>query len=338
MPASAAIYGCEGAELSEVERAFFRDVQPWGFILFARNVRDPEQVRRLCAALRETVGGTDAPILIDQEGGRVARLTPPHWRAHPPARVFGDLFQRDPEGAREAAYLNYRLIAHELRGVGVNVDCAPVLDVPVEGAHDIIGDRAFATDPAIVIELGRASLEGFLDGSVLPVVKHIPGHGRATADSHLALPRVATPIAELSAHDFVTFRSLNHAPLAMTAHVVYEALDPQRPATTSPKIIRDVIRGEMGFDGLLMSDDLSMQALEGPFAARTKAALFAGCDVVLHCNGRMDEMTEIAREAKPLAGAALRRANAALALLKPPGPFDVTAAERRLAGLIGAVA
>jgi beta-N-acetylhexosaminidase len=336
MPASAAIYGCQGTELSQAERGFFREVQPWGFILFARNVRDPEQVRRLCAELRETVPTPDAPILIDQEGGRVARLKPPHWRTHPPGRVFGDLFQRDPEGAREAAYLNYRLIAHELRTVGVNVDCAPLLDVPVEGAHDIIGDRAFSTDPAIVIELGRASLEGFLAGNVLPVIKHVPGHGRATADSHLALPRVSTPVAELSAHDFVTFRSLNHAPLAMTAHVVYEALDPQHPATTSPKIIRDVIRGEMGFDGLLMSDDLSMQALEGPFAARTKAALSAGCDVVLHCNGRMEEMTEIAEAAKPLAGAALRRADAALALLKPPGPFDVAAAEARLAGLIGA--
>jgi beta-N-acetylhexosaminidase len=340
MPASAAIYGCQGTELSQAERGFFREVQPWGFILFARNVRDPEQVRRLCAELRETVPTPDAPILIDQEGGRVARrvarLKPPHWRTHPPGRVFGDLFQRDPEGAREAAYLNYRLIAHELRTVGVNVDCAPLLDVPVEGAHDIIGDRAFSTDPAIVIELGRAAIEGFLDGSVLPVVKHVPGHGRATADSHLALPRVSTPLAELRAHDFVTFRSLNHAPLAMTAHVVYEALDPQRPATTSPKIIRDVIRDEMGFDGLLMSDDLSMQALEGPFAARTKATLSAGCDVVLHCNGRMEEMTEIAEAAKPLAGAALRRADAALALLKPPGAFDVAAAEARLAGLIGA--
>jgi beta-N-acetylhexosaminidase len=338
MPATAAIYGCQGTELSQDEMAFFGDARPWGFILFARNVRDPEQVRRLCATLRETVDSRDAPILIDQEGGRVARLKPPHWRARPPARRFGELFQRDPEGGREAAYLCSRLIAHELHAIGINVDCAPVLDVPVEGAHDIIGDRAFSTDPAIVIELGRASMEGFLDGGVLPVVKHVPGHGRANADSHLALPRVTTSVAELSAHDFVTFRSLNHAPMAMTAHVVYEALDPQRPATTSPKVIRDVIRGEMGFDVLLMSDDLSMQALQGPFAARTKAALFAGCDVVLHCNGKMEEMTEIASEAKALAGAALRRANAAIAMLKPVAPFDASAAEARLAGLIGALA
>jgi beta-N-acetylhexosaminidase len=249
------------------------------------------------------------------------------------------LFDRDPEKGREAAYLCARLIAHDLRSVGVTVNCAPVLDVPVKGAHDIIGDRAYSTDPATVIELGRATIEGYLDGGVLPVIKHVPGHGRAMSDSHLALPRVATPTSELSAHDFVTFRSLNQAPMAMTAHVVFEAIDPRRPATTSPRVIRSIIRGEIGFEGLLFSDDLSMSALEGPLGTRAKAALFAGCDVVLHCNGKRDEMRDVAREAKELAGDALARAQTALAQMRTPPELDVRAAEARLHEmLMGAIA
>ena len=338
MPASAAIYGCLGTKLLPAEQDFFRAQQPFGFILFARNCADPNQIRALCAALREVAGNANAPVLIDQEGGRVARLKPPHWRAHPAAGRFGAMFLTDAEGARTAAYLNARLIAHDLREVGITVDCAPVLDLPVEGAHDVIGDRAFSRDPAIGIELGRASIDGFLDGGVLPVVKHIPGHGRATVDSHQALPRVSASRAELSAHDFVTFRSLNRVPLAMTAHVVYEALDAKRPATTSPKIIRDIIRGEIGFDGLLVSDDLSMAALDGSLGARAKAALTAGCDVVLHCNGLMDEMIEIAGSVKPLSGVALHRAESALAQIGEPVPFDVAAAQARLDNLMGAVA
>ena len=232
-----------------------------------------------------------APVLIDQEGGRVARLKPPHWHARPPAARFGALYADNPEAAREATYLNARLIAHDLAELGINVDCLPVLDVPVPGAHDIIGDRAFAADPATVIDLGRAQIEGLMEGGVLPVMKHIPGHGRAGADSHLALPRVDASAEELSAPAILSpSAALTICPIAMTAHVVYDSIDPQRPATTSPKVIRDVIRGEIGFDGLLMSDDLSMKALDGPLAARAKAALFAGCDVVLHCNGDMDEM------------------------------------------------
>jgi beta-N-acetylhexosaminidase len=338
MPANAAIHGCQGKELLPEECDFFRHAKPFGFILFARNIEDPHQVRRLCAELRKIHGDAAAPILIDQEGGKVARLRPPHWRARPPVRRFGDMFNADPEGARDAAYLDARLIAQELHDIGVNVDCAPVLDVPVPDAHDVIGDRAYSLDPAIVIELGRAAIEGFLDGGVLPVIKHIPGHGRANADSHFALPRVTASAAELSRHDFITFRGLNSAPMAMTAHVVYEALDPQRPATTSPKVIHDVIRGEIGFDGLLMSDDLSMQALEGSFRARTKAALAAGCDIVLHCNGKMEEMTEIASETPALAGAALRRANAAMAQLRAPERIDIAAAEARFAGIVTGVA
>ena len=339
MPASAAVYGCQGHELASDERAFFQDARPFGFILFARNADNPAQVASLCRQLRDSIGDANAPIFIDQEGGRVQRLRPPHWQNRPPARRFGEVFDRDPDRGREAAYLCARLIAHELRSIGVTVNCAPVLDVPVQGAHDIIGDRAYSLDRTTVIELGRATIEGYLDGGVLPVIKHAPGHGRANADSHLALPRVATPAAELSTHDFVTFRSLNHAPIAMSAHVVFEAIDPRRPATTSPKIIRDIIRREIGFEGLLVSDDLSMSALDGPLNVRTKAALFAGCDIALHCNGKMDEMIEVASEAKELAGAARDRAGRALAQLRTPAALDIDAAEARLREMLaGAIA
>ena len=330
-----AIYGCAGIELDVAERDFFRAVQPWGFILFGRNIVDGAQVRALVAALRETVGDERAPVLIDQEGGRVARLKPPGWKGRLPAARFGEIYAQSHEAALEAVYLNARLIAHDLVELGINVDCLPVLDVPVAGGHDVIGDRAFASDPAAIIDLGRAQMEGLLEGGVLPIMKHIPGHGRAMADSHLALPRVSTEAEELSATDFVTFRSLNTCPMAMTAHVVYEAIDPQRPATTSPKIVRDVIRGEIGFDGLLISDDLSMNALDGPLSVRTKAALFAGCDVVLHCNGEMDEMTEVAAEVKELEGNTLRRAEGALSHLSAPDAFDPAAAEARLTELMG---
>jgi beta-N-acetylhexosaminidase len=330
-----AIYGCAGLVLSADERDFFRQARPWGFILFGRNIQDPDQVRRLTQALRETLGEDAVPILIDQEGGRVARLQPPHWHERAPAACFGAVYASNPELAREAVYLNARLIARDLAGLGINVDCLPVLDVPIAGSHDIIGDRAFAADPATVIDLGRAQIEGLMEGGVLPVMKHIPGHGRAGSDSHLALPRVGASAEELSASDFVTFRSLNQCPIAMTAHVVYESIDPQRPATTSPKVIRDVIRGEIGFDGLLMSDDLSMQALDGPLDVRAKAALFAGCDVVLHCNGGMDEMSEVAKEAKTLDGVSLKRAEQALDHLSVPDTFDPAAAEARLAELLG---
>src|SRR5471032_3554111 len=335
-----AIYGCAGLTLSDAEADFFRETRPWGFILFGRNIEDPDQVRRLTEALRETLGDGPVPILIDQEGGRVARLKPPHWQERLPAARFGALYGQSQELAREATYLNARLIAHDLAGLGINVNCLPVLDVPAPGAHDIIGDRAFAADPATIITLGRAQIEGLMDGGVLPIMKHIPGHGRAGSDSHLALPRVTASLEELSASDFVTFRSLDQCPMAMTAHVVYESIDPQRPATTSPKVIRDVIRGEIGFDGLLMSDDLSMKALDGPLPVRAKAALFAGCDLVLHCNGDMDEMRDVASVVKELKGPARRRSEQALAHLSAPdsGAFDSTAAEARLAALLGAAA
>jgi beta-N-acetylhexosaminidase len=329
-----AIYGCLGPELTPDERLFFREQRPWGFIVFGRNIIDRDQLRRLILSLRECVEDENAPVLIDQEGGRVARLSPPQWRERPSAGRFGALHQTSPELAREAAYLNARLMAKDLADLGITVDCAPVLDVPVDGADAVIGDRAFGTDPAVVIDLGRIVIDGMLDGGVLPVMKHVPGHGRATADSHKALPRVTTSLDDLSASDFVTFRSLNHCPLAMTAHVVFEAIDPQRPATTSPKVIRDVIRGEIGFEGALISDDISMAALKGPLAVRTKAALFAGCDLVLHCNGNMQEMAEVASEMMPLQDAWLKRCEAALASSNPPEPLDAEAGEARLAQLL----
>ena len=332
---SRAIYGCAGTELSAAERDFFRQTRPWGFILFARNINNPAQVKVLVDQLRESVDDGLAPVLIDQEGGRVARLKPPHWHERLPAGRFGALYVENPEAACEAAYLNARLIAHDLFSLGINVDCLPVLDVPVQGAHDIIGARAFAHDPHTVITLGRSQIQGLMEGGVLPVMKHIPGHGRAGADSHLALPRVSASREELSASDFVTFRSLDQCPIAMTAHVVYESIDPQRPATTSPKVVRDVIRGEIGFEGLLMSDDLSMKALDGALSVRARQAQFAGCDLVLHCNGNMDEMRDVASEVKTLDGQALKRSEHALGQLSAPGPLDPLAAEARLAVLLG---
>jgi beta-N-acetylhexosaminidase len=328
------IFGCSGPVLEPQERDFFRDVRPWGFILFGRNVKNREQVRALTDSLRATVDDAGAPVLIDQEGGRVARLKPPQWHQRPPQAVFGALHRDHPETASEAAYLNARLIADDLAEIGINVDCLPVLDVPVPGAHDVIGDRAFSTDPSVVIDLGRAVINGLMEGGVLPVMKHAPGHGRAGCDTHLQLPRVTATREQLSAADFVTFRSLAHCPMAMTAHVVYEAVDPNRPATLSPRVVREVIRGEIGYQGLLMTDDLSMQALSGKLSARAKAALFAGCDVVLHCNGSVDEMKDVATEAKPLEGEWLKRAETALGHLAQPVEFDRIAAEARLKELL----
>jgi beta-N-acetylhexosaminidase len=338
MTRTRAIYGCLGTELSADERAFYADAKPWGFILFARNIADRAQGKRLVASLRDTIGDARAPVLIDQEGGRVARLRPPQWPARPAAQRFALLHDDAPEAAHEAAYLNARLIAHDLAELGINVDCVPVLDVPVVGADAVIGDRAYGSDPSVIIDLGRAMIEGMIEGGVLPVMKHIPGHGRATADTHHELPHVTTSREELSASDFVTFRSLSDCPMAMTAHVVYEAIDAQRPATTSPRVIKEIVRGEIGFQGLLMSDDLSMNALAGTLAGRAKASLFAGCDVVLHCNGRMDEMQAVASESRPLDDIHLKRAEAALAHLSPPDAFDTAAGTARLDALLGKAA
>ena len=327
---SAAILGCAGTTLTAEEVAFFRDVKPWGFILFKRNIADPNQVRALTAALRETVGRPDAPILIDQEGGRVARLQPPHWRIYPPGRAYGELVANDPLVAREITRLGARLIAHDLHSLGINVDCVPVLDVPDPQGHEIIGDRAYGDTPEQVATLGRAAAEGLLAGGVLPIIKHIPGHGRAMSDSHLELPVVKAKLAELDARDFAPFRVLSDMPMAMTAHVVYTAIDRSRPATTSKKAIKKIIRESIGFDGLLMSDDLSMKALTGDFKQRAKESLSAGCDVVLHCNGDMAEMKGVMSGVGRMGKEARRRAQAVMGrLVKVPEPFDVAEARAR---------
>lgn len=336
MPVSAAIYGCAGPILTDRERAFFADADPWGFILFARNIENPTQVSALTAELRNLTG-RDVPVLIDQEGGRVARLRPPHWRSYPAGRRYGEVYEQSSEDGLEAARLGARLIASELRAVGINVDCLPVLDLPVEGAHDVIGDRAYGTTPEPVIALARAAAEGLLDGGVLPIIKHIPGHGRASVDSHLSLPRVATDVKTLDRTDFAPFKALADMPLAMTAHVVYEAIDAAAPATTSRIVIADIIRGIIGFDGLLMSDDLSMRALSGTLAERTRASLKAGCDLVLHCNGGMMEMEAVAGEVPMLAGEALRRSTAALDRMGAPRDFDEEAALARFMSLTGTI-
>jgi beta-N-acetylhexosaminidase len=331
MKTRAFIAGCSGLELTPDEAAFFKEAAPWGFILFRRNIDHPEQVRALCASLREAVGREEAPILIDQEGGRVQRMGPPHWPKYPSGATYGALHANDPLVQRELARLGARLIAHDLRSVGVTVDCLPVLDVPSPGAHDVIGDRAYGKTPEKVAILGRAAAEGLMAGGVLPVVKHIPGHGRAGADSHLALPVVEASRAELERHDFAPFRMLTDMPLAMTAHVVYTALDPERPATTSPVVIQDIIRGHIGYDGLLMTDDLSMKALSGSFREKTEAAFAAGCDMALHCNGQMEEMSAVAEASPLLEGEALRRAEAALARIRhEPEPLDPVDARARL--------
>jgi len=321
MTARAFITGLAGLSIAPEERAFLRRERPWGLILFKRNIDTPKQVSDLIGDFRSIAGG-DAPVLIDQEGGRVQRLGPPLWPAYPPGAVYGDAYDRDPEAGLAAAKLGARLIAKDLQELGIDVDCLPLADVPAPGADSVIGDRAYGTTPDKVAALAGAVAEGLMEGGVLPVLKHIPGHGRANADSHKALPIVQADRKTLEATDFAAFRPLAHFPMAMTAHVVFTAYDPALPATTSRTMIDRVIRGFIGFDGLLMSDDVSMQALSGSLGERTAAALAAGCDVVLHCNGRLDEMREVAANAPPLAGKAADRAAAALAARRPPNPLD----------------
>jgi len=288
------ITGCEGLVLGTAEMSFFRDTQPFGLILFARNCESPGQIRKLTDDFRDCVGRKNAPILIDQEGGRVMRLKPPLWREYAPAEKIGQLYRRDQRKGLELARIFGRLLAAELRPLGVNVDCVPLLDVPVAGAHEIIGERAFSDHVESIIALGGALSEGLQQGGCLPVIKHIPGHGRAGCDSHEALPVVSASARELETSDFLPFKALNTSLFAMTAHVIYTAYDKDHPATISRTVIQDVIREKIGFSNLLMSDDLSMRALKGSIGARTRAAMAAGCDLALHCNGEMREMLEVA--------------------------------------------
>jgi beta-N-acetylhexosaminidase len=328
------ITGVSGLELSAAEREFIRAERPWGFILFKRNVETPAQVAQLISELRAEVGNSDAPVLIDQEGGRVQRLGPPNWPVYPAGAVFSALYDIDSALGLTAARLSARLIAADLAEIGVTVDCLPLADVPIDGADAVIGNRAYGTEPGKVAAIARAVTEGLEQGGILPVLKHIPGHGRATADTHFRLPVVDTARIELERTDFAAFRPLADLPMAMTAHVVFSALDPAHPATTSATIIEQVIRGVIGFQGLLMSDDVSMNALAGSIPERTRAIFAAGCDIVLHCNGKLEEMQEVARETPELSGEALARAGRALAARRAPLPLDRPAARAELEALI----
>ncbi|MFK4657624.1 beta-N-acetylhexosaminidase [Bradyrhizobium japonicum] len=334
MSTRAFITGVSGTELTAAEREFIRAERPWGFILFKRNVEAPAQVAALVEELRAAAGAADAPVLIDQEGGRVQRLGPPHWPVYPPGAIFSTLYDTDSVLGLTAARLSARLIASDLADLGITVDCLPLADVPVPGADAVIGNRAYGTEPGKVAAIARAVTEGLEQGGVLPVLKHIPGHGRATADTHFKLPTVDAPRDELDRTDFAAFKPLADLPMAMTAHVVFSAVDPAHPATTSATMITQVIRGVIGFQGLLMSDDVSMNALSGNIAERTRAIFAAGCDMALHCNGNIKEMREVAGQTPDLSGTALARAKAALASCKAPQPFDRVAARAELDALI----
>lgn len=333
---SAFISGCATTSFTSDEKKFFNEFQPWGLILFGRNCQTPDQVKELTSEFRSLVGRKDAPVLIDQEGGRVQRLGPPknYWIKYPAAASFGKLYSKCAVHALRAARNAARLMADDLAEVGINVNCLPVLDVPQANGHSIVGDRAYATCGEIVLALARTHVAGMLDGGVLPVMKHIPGHGRAMVDSHLELPVVSVDRAALESVDFRTFAGFADCPMAMTAHVVYEALDPKHPATLSRIVLRDVVRKQLGFLGLLMSDDLSMKALQGTYEQKTKGALEAGCDVVLHCNGNLEEMHEVAKAAGPLKGKSMARAKAALRHVRKPIAYDKRVALKDLEAVL----
>jgi beta-N-acetylhexosaminidase len=335
-PARAVIFGCAGSELNAEETRFFRETEPLGLILFARNIETPQQLTALIAQFCDCASCRDPLILIDQEGGRVARLGPPHWRKTLPAAVFGDMLAVDRERACMAARLNAEVQAAELAALGINVNCTPVLDLARPETHDIIGDRAYGSEPDDVALLARAVAEAHAAHGVVPVIKHIPGHGRATVDSHLELPRVTAPRVDLEESDFAPFRALADMPVAMTAHIVFSAIDADAPATLSAKVVSEVIRGHIGFDGLLMSDDLCMKALDGDFGERTVRALAAGCDVVLHCSGDMAEMEAVAAAAPRMAGAALARLGAVSAITARRVDCDIDALRETAAAVMPA--
>ncbi len=326
--------GFAGLRLEKDERAFLRDARPAGVILFARNVETPDQVRRLVCDARAAIGD-EILVLIDQEGGRVRRLRPPHWREIPEAARYRRFAASNAAPARRAAHLVAQLTAAELRDLGITCNCAPVLDLPISGSHEIIGSRAYGRVVADVVDLGRVVMEGYVAGGVVPVIKHIPGHGRAMADSHLALPTVAASRTELEATDFAPFKTLRHAPAAMSAHVVFSDIDPDHPASTSAIVHREIIRGHIGFDGFLMSDDLSMKALEATsMRARAEAVLAAGTDLALHCSGNAEEMAAVAAGSRSLEGRARERFDAVLAITQTVSPFDVAEAEACLADVL----
>lgn len=335
-----AFFGLAGLELTADERALFTACAPAGYILFKRNIDMPAQVKALTAALRDLAGNPRLPILIDQEGGRVARLRPPHWQDYPPPVVFGEAFDRAPLTAMAAARANAQSLGLMLADLGITVDCLPLLDVKADGMHEVIGDRSYGTDPAMVASLGRATLDGLKAGGCVGVVKHIPGHGRATLDSHLALPTV-TASADALERDLIPFRRLADAPMAMTAHILYTAWDEALCASLSPTIIHGIIRGSIGFDNLLMSDDLGMHALGlqpggNSMAGRARGVIDAGCDIALHCSGDFAEMREIAEALAPIGAEALARFERAMAWATPPHGDMAELAGRRDALLAAA--
>ena len=313
----AAIYGLAGMELSAEEAGFFRDSQPAGYILFKRNIESREQLRQLTDALRDLEGHDEVPILIDQEGGRVARMRPPEWQAFPPGEAFDQLYQLAPSSAIEAARVNARALGLMLNEVGINVDCLPMLDVRQPGANDIVGDRALGSDPMQVASLGKAILDGLKSAGVLGVIKHIPGHGRAMADSHLELPIVNADEDELSI-DIEPFERLRDAAMGMTSHLLYTQWDAERPASQSPIVIHDIIRHRIGFDGFLMSDDIGMEALGGDHGQRAAACVAAGCDVALHCDGKMENMLLVANAVPALSAEGEARLARAMAMRFTP--------------------
>lgn len=333
------VFGCAGTSLNSAERRLFSKANPFGFILFQRNCESPDQVKWLVKELRYTVGREDAPILIDQEGGRVARLQPPHWPSHPPARIFGSMYERDPEWGTEAVRLYARLVADELWKLGITINCAPVLDLYIEGASNAIGDRAISEQPAVVAALARAWAEVFLANGILPVIKHIPGHGRLNVDPHLVLPVIEASLAELETGDFVPFELLKDLPIAMNSHGLFTSIDPDAPASLSSTMHSEIIRGTIGFDGLLLSDDIAMKALQGKPGDIARKALGAGADIVLHCNGKLGEMEEIAAALEPINDESWSRWEYAKTMTRPPeGVYNPHWDSARLDVLLGAIA
>ncbi|MCV9965274.1 beta-N-acetylhexosaminidase [Pararhizobium sp. BT-229] len=328
------ISGCKGLSITPDEKTFFAGERPWGFILFGRNIGEPEQISELVASLRDSIGNPEAPVLIDQEGGRVQRIRPPLVAQYPNGAAIGEIYRRDREQGLRAAWLMSRLHAFDLMRFGITIDCLPVLDVPIEGSSDVIGNRAYGYDPQAVAEIGAAAAAGLKAGGMLPVMKHMPGHGRAFVDSHHKLPVVDVSFEELTRSDFLPFVAMKDELMGMSAHIVFTAIDPDNPATTSAKVVRDVIRGHIGFDGLLMSDDVSMNALAGDIEARARGIVAAGLDMVLHCHGIMDEMLQVARVVPVISGETLRRVKAVEAGFAKPDASDEAALRDEFNGML----
>jgi beta-N-acetylhexosaminidase len=332
------VFGCSRTALTPLERQFFKAVNPFGFILFKRNCEDPDQVRYLIRELRQAVGRDDVPILIDEEGGRVSRLQPPHWPKHPPAQVFGAMYEKDAEWGNEAMQLYARIVANELWQLGIQINCAPVLDLVIEGASSAIGDRAISRKPAVVAALARVWAETFLNNGVMPVIKHLPGHGRVEKDPHNLLPTITASMAELESEDFVPFDLLKDLPLGMNSHAVFAAIDPNLPASLSPSVY-GIIRDKLGFDGLLLSDDINMKALVGKADDLSVRILDAGADIILHCNGDLAEMEAIAAVLEPTKPETWARWEHAKTMVNAPDPaYNPYADSAQLDVLLGGLA